>query len=77
MNQADVAPAASLHPAPGLRQHRVCEIDTDDLTVRSDRLLKEGEVQPGTAADLDHCVTGTELERLHGLAAGGPHAEPE
>jgi hypothetical protein len=69
LDEADVAPAVRFYPILGSGEHRVGQIDADDLATRSDHLLNQREVQACAACDVDHAVTRAKAERSHGPEA--------
>ena len=77
LHQADVCPAAGTYPALCLRQHRVGQVDANNLTLRSHSLLEERKVQAGAAADLNHSVPGAKSQRLYSFAPVEPLRIPD
>jgi len=69
LRETDIAPAVRLYPILGLGEHRIGQIDADDPTTGTDRLLQQREVQTCAAGQVDHGVTRAKAERLHGPEA--------
>ena len=71
LREADVAPAVVLDPLLRLGEHRVGQVDADDPSLGTDRLLDQREVLTSAAGDVDHGVARAKPECSDGSATLG------